>query len=74
MDSPKTIFYRRIKCPCKDCTSRSMDCHPNCNEYKEWQAAKDAERAKAYKKYLSERQITEYQVETYEKFKRRRNG
>lgn len=31
------------KCPCKDCTKRTAECHALCNDYKEWSDSRKSE-------------------------------
>lgn len=71
MPSPRSGFYRRTIPPCKDCCTRSVDCHPKCEKYKTWQESENNEKQKAYAVYLAEREMADYQVRMCEKNKKR---
>ena len=31
-----TLFYRKPRLPCKDCTGRFVGCHSTCKKYNDW--------------------------------------
>lgn len=57
-----------MKCPCKDCTERTLTCHGVCEKYQEWK--KEREAINEYNRRLNAPPISEKSIRRYWQNKR----
>lgn len=66
------ITTSRVKCPCgQECADRSPECRKTCGKYKQYEAAKSAERAQTERSRRGTVDARLYQIEKAERLKKR---
>ena len=63
---------RNGKGPCKDCGRRSITCHTDCQDYKEWSEATRKKNAEIYKKKKLELESNEMKKDGIKRMKTRK--
>lgn len=60
-----------LKCPCKDCTKRTAECHAICDEYKEWSEARQVALSNKREENSIHAMMVEKRLAAKERYRRR---
>lgn len=61
-----------ITAPCRDCTDRHMNCHSECNKYKEWKQELDVVKEQVLVKRIAEAEAAKRRNEAIARMRKSR--
>lgn len=61
-----------IKCPCKDCEERYLECHSHCEAYQEYKQKKAEYSNAVFKAKLKRKKVNDYYAEAKGRLKKGR--